>query len=192
MDDSLKESIRCILDVAIEPLSEYQLIQLLNEQGWSLPTSAINSLDLFTSHFLVYNALYQLQTEYWLQQQYLEITALAIRLLPTRSDSNQASLLTNYSAEQALRDYYLDLSHLHTATTQSVDSLLNSFWERMIASDDSSKALAVFSLSMPVTFSAVKQRYRHLAMTHHPDRGGDPARFQEINWAFGVLQKIVR
>ena len=33
----------------------------------------------------------------------------------------------------------------------------------------------------------IKQAFRKLAMIHHPDRGGDPEKFKEINEAYQVL-----
>jgi curved DNA-binding protein len=33
----------------------------------------------------------------------------------------------------------------------------------------------------------IKKAYRKLAMTHHPDKGGDPAEFQKLNDAYEVL-----
>ncbi|MGH1486997.1 MAG: DNA-J related domain-containing protein [Cellvibrionaceae bacterium] len=203
------EAIRCIIEVSIEPISEYQLIQRLNEQGWTLSTNAADSLSLFNSHFVVFNALYQLQTEYWEERRYLEISALAIQLhavlsqaspdsteaerFGTESQALSASYMsTSYSDDQSLRDYYLDMSNLENATEESVNDLLSQFWQRFMDNDDSSTAFAVFSLQPPVTYTEVKQRYRSLAMEHHPDRGGNEADFQQVNWAFGVLQRICR
>ncbi len=76
----LVDAVRCLLEISIEPLSEYQLLKLLKDQGWDLPTSASDSLALFTSHFLLFNALYVLQDEYWCEQCYLEISVLKIAL----------------------------------------------------------------------------------------------------------------
>ncbi len=188
----LIEGIRCILEVAIEPLSEYELIQMLNEQGWSLPTNANDSLDLFTSHFLVFNALYQLQVYYWAEDKYLEISALAIQLHSVIKKESSSTDVAHYTSDEALRAYYLDMTQLTNATEDSVNQLLNQFWERLLANDDSDKALAIFSLELPVTYSEIKKRYRSLAMEHHPDRGGDLVKFKEVNWAFGVLQRIYR
>ena len=36
----------------------------------------------------------------------------------------------------------------------------------------------------------IKKAYRKLAMTHHPDRGGNPTEFQKLNDAYEVLSDI--
>lgn len=38
--------------------------------------------------------------------------------------------------------------------------------------------------SAPVTWPELKERFRELAKTHHPDRGGDPARMAELTEAY--------
>ena len=45
------------------------------------------------------------------------------------------------------------------------------------------------TLGVPKTSTAadIKQAYRSLAMKHHPDRGGDVGKFQEIQEAYAVL-----
>ena len=42
-------------------------------------------------------------------------------------------------------------------------------------------------ISPEATDDDIKKAYRSLAMKHHPDRGGDQAKFQEIQEAYGVL-----
>ena len=43
---------------------------------------------------------------------------------------------------------------------------------------------AVLGLKPDATLARVKARHRALAMSHHPDRGGDPARFREVQDAY--------
>lgn len=53
---------------------------------------------------------------------------------------------------------------------------------------DSASALGV--LGLPPTCAdrqAIKRAYLALALRHHPDKGGDPARFREIQVAYDKL-----
>jgi len=34
---------------------------------------------------------------------------------------------------------------------------------------------------------AIKKAFRKMAMTHHPDKGGDPEKFKEISKAYEIL-----
>ena len=54
----------------------------------------------------------------------------------------------------------------------------------MAATPDYYKTLGV---SRNATSDEIKKAYRKLARTHHPDAGGDEARFKEINEAYEVL-----
>lgn len=189
---NLKEAIQAILEVAAKPVSEYQLIVQLREQGWDLPTDAVDTLALFKSHFLIYHALYHLQSDYWEARQYwLEISALAIALHPM-PDFSSSTALHCYQQDHKLRAYYLDLSNLESETVDSISELLNQFWQVYINTDERSKALAVFQMDETVSYDDIKRRYRQLAMEKHPDRGGDGQQFQQINWAFGVLQQAYK
>lgn len=203
--NTLKESIRLLLETSKNDYSEYDIIRLLNEQGWALSLDASDSTVLFKSHFLVYHALYTLQVEYWEStQRFLDISALRIGFVKsdqTKLEGSEQSQQTelnhrdespvSFESHQALRDYYLDLSHLDGATQASVNDLLNQFWSRFVATDDKAEALAILDLPGTASLKSLKQRYRILAMEHHPDRGGDAETFQRINWAFGILQKVL-
>ena len=50
-------------------------------------------------------------------------------------------------------------------------------------------ALAALGLSANATRQQIKRRYRELAKTHHPDRGGDPREMQRIIAAYELLMK---
>lgn len=44
-----------------------------------------------------------------------------------------------------------------------------------------------FNIAKDATPAQIKKAYRKLAMKHHPDRGGDPVKFKELNKIYEVL-----
>ncbi len=45
----------------------------------------------------------------------------------------------------------------------------------------------ILGVSRNATAEELKRAYRHLAQKHHPDKGGDPERFKEVNEAYQAL-----
>lgn len=52
---------------------------------------------------------------------------------------------------------------------------------------DTSKLYEVLGVDKSADAKAIKKAYRKLAIKHHPDKGGDPEKFKEINAAHEVL-----
>jgi DnaJ-domain-containing protein 1 len=56
------------------------------------------------------------------------------------------------------------------------------------------KALAIFNLRPPISFAAIKSRYKELVKRHHPDaHGGDKGaeeKLKLINEAYGILKRF--
>lgn len=175
-------------------LSEFELIKLLQERCDFIPDAfSGDSLSLFRTHFLLFNALYQLQAS-WLNEGagYVSVDALRIQYFP--SSESSASQVQGLIAAQseALRDYYLDMTNLTEMEREDVESLLKSFWLKYAASDQRMSALAVLELVDPVTMSDIKLAYRRKAMALHPDRGGDVQALQEVNAAMDLLKTYYR
>jgi hypothetical protein len=56
---------------------------------------------------------------------------------------------------------------------------------------DRRRALAVLGLDEGVDLPGLKQRFRALARDRHPDRGGDPAAFQDLHAAYELLRSTL-
>ena len=168
-----------------EGIKEYDLLEILKPRD-SLESGSVaaKNLALFQKHFLLFHSLYQMR-DILLSNKCanVEITPLSIKLLQYVKGENQIGEV------DALREYYLDLNNLETTTEDTVDELLNSFWEMYIRNDNRAEALAILGLSDPVGEVEVLNAYRRLVMEHHPDRGGDKSVFQSINKAYTTLAK---
>ncbi len=170
--------------------TEFTLIKGLKAQGLVPRDYSFHPLTLFRVHFQVFNALHRLQPEFARGGQALVISPLAIYLRPL-SEGESASAVAD-ADEGPLREFYLDWSYYDSATEETVVELLAGFWKRMErgsapSDQERAEALAELDLSDPVSREDIKQRYRRLAMDHHPDRGGSERRLQKINAAMAVL-----
>lgn len=170
-----------------EGCKEYDLIKAVEADGGFPALAEDYQLALFQKHFLVKNALYQLQLELWQEQQlYLSISPLLIRLETPVQGRGHANLPGD-GAEASVRSYYLDWTEYETATVESVDALLDSFWQRYASHDHCDKALAVLELSADASMDDIRTQYRRLARQHHPDRGGDSEQFIILRQAYETL-----
>ena len=187
--ESRFEPLRLFLETELrnrpDGFSEYQLLRHAQAAGFLAPTRTGDSLSLFRIHFSLFHALYTLRDQLRAASgEEVEISALRIRLRPPAPERGRCDQL---QVSDPLREYYLDLGHLHETTRDEVDGMLNRFWRRMAQDDRRERALARLGLSDPVDDATIKRRYRSLVMRHHPDRGGDTADFQAINEALRAL-----
>lgn len=187
-DLDLPAQVHQLLSDAPAGISEFQLIQQLKAGCCPhIPCSNLSDpLELFRTHFLLFNALYRLREQLWQQQQaHLQISPLCIQLQPW-----QAGNLA-LAERDPLRDYYLDLSNLRDTTEDDVTKLLASFWTRMQGGEEKRAALGLFELDdgQPLSLARIRQRYRQLVSQHHPDRGGSTERLQSINLAMEILAR---
>lgn len=168
-------------------MSEHELITQLKPYLNTLVDQSLPaSLALFQSHFLVMNALYQLQQEMVEENLYLHISALEICLSPMDSAAIDSAI--NINTDDSLRDYYLDFNHFKTTSHEDVEQLINGFWKRYLTEDKKSEAYNVLGLAVNASKDEVQKAYRRLAGNHHPDKGGDSERFMAIREAYDVLR----
>lgn len=199
----LAEQILVLLREQPEGCSEYQLIQQLKSRhSTHIPhLPLIDKLVLFRTHFLVFNALYDLRDRLWQATSHnLQISPLCIQLQPYTA---AASAVTE---PDPLRAYYLDMTNLRDTDEHEVERLLASFWSRMrggygeglgdvLDPEQKRAALELFELEQAgssLDLPMIKRRYRQLVSIHHPDRGGSTTRIQSINLAMEILQRYYR
>jgi len=191
----LFEDLLEVLQACPEGVNEHSLLKKLDEMGTvTLEADTFSdNVKLFRTHFLLYNALYQLRDELWKTARgHLEITAVRIQLMPYHP--GKAAL----QEHDPMRDYYLDIEQLEKTTQLDIETALNNFWKRLhqetvfTGGGLKAKALETLGLNEGVTAKQIKLSYRRLAMQHHPDRGGDPEKLQDINEAMEVLKPLLK
>ena len=174
-----------VLQHRLEPVSEYEFIRLLENSGFEFPQADSSELSLFRRHFLLMNALYQIQQDIFEEGYYLNISALDIRLEPVSTSGNASELISD--ADIKLREYYLDWTHYAGTTQQEVEHLLTGFWHRYYSLDKRDVALDTLGLDAAASDKDIKAAYRRLVAQHHPDKGGNPVEFIEIRRAYEIL-----
>lgn len=184
-DNPFKNAVLALVREFPLGLTEYDLIQRLQERDENFAFAGESAdLALFRKHFLVMNALYQLQSELFNAGMYLSVSPLDIRLEPV-----QVSGLASPPADNAapLREYYLNWDNFMQTGHADVAAMLHRFHERYLALDERLHALQTLDLPADAPWESIKQTYRRLAAQHHPDKGGDPARFRTIRAAYEIL-----
>jgi DnaJ-domain-containing protein 1 len=184
-ENPFKAAILALIEACPAGLSEYDLIERLQRQDPAFAFAADEpKLALFRKHFLVMNALYELQAELFARGMSLSVSPLDIRLVPL-PDAGAAALPTDNQAP--LREYYLDWENFHRTGGRDVANMLGRFRRRYLAPEERHAALQALELPADASRERITQAYRRLAAQHHPDRGGDPARFRAIRGAYEFL-----
>ncbi len=181
----LLEALTEILNRHPEGVSEFDLMQQLDRDYPEVyPKPDLRDpILLFQHHFVLMHALYRLQDEWWeADQGVLDISALHIVKRPLVDRGTQ-----QLSVDRSLKDYYLGWENLNRESAESVQSLLDGFWKRLLGDVQAPEALATLGLDETADLPEIKTRYRQLAGEHHPDKGGDPDQFRQIREAYETL-----
>lgn len=187
MDESIEaliDALHAYLRGRPEGVDEYTLLKTFggDDEQRPLPDAFADNLAMFRAHFVLFHTLYRLRDRLRARKAAdMDIHTLCIRLLPYQKGEQALT------SPDSLRAYYLDLSHLEKTTREDVSALFARFARLFCAHTGRAEALAVLGLEDPVDDAAIKQRYRKLVMTHHPDRGGDTEQLKILNAAIDVL-----
>lgn len=188
----------------IKGISEYALIELLKKAPYQFfdEDALREPLILFKTHFVLFHALYQLKRD-WRERNEgeLDIHALNISLKPIdKSDAEQndgAKLRGKVITEpDKLAEYYLDWSNFEKTDRDSVETLLNGFWQRMAGlrtanyqqSDiDNAHDLLGVNEADGVSRMSLKRAYKKTLQRVHPDKGGNGQQAQKVIQAYQML-----
>ena len=168
--------------------TEYQLITELGKNGAFDGLSGSGPLALFQKHFLTRHALYQLRQPLLELGWVLDVQPVNITLHKFEGELQKGKVLSS-SSDEYLCQYYLDMDHFYKTTEANVQEMLDSFWEKYLAYQSGDGAFEVLGLKSDASWAEVQQSYRIKVQRHHPDKGGDPLTFQEIQEAYDILKK---
>ncbi len=188
MHNTLLPIILSLLREHAAGVSEYDLMQMLAEYDVFNDFSDASQLALFQKHFMIMNALYELQQQLWEDEQlYLEVSPLNIEIkAANQSTSEEHSLILSESEE--LSCYYRDWQNFEDTDEAAVIGLLNNFWQRYISIDKKESALEILELKPDAEHEEIVASYRRLAAKHHPDKGGEKEIFIKVRQAYEVLK----
>ncbi|WOD08663.1 DNA-J related domain-containing protein [Marinomonas sp. GJ51-6] len=191
MKNPLVRPILAILKKSPNGISEFDILKALKDLLPAFSQLADDSnLQLFRQHFLIMNALYQLQTSLWQEENLvLDITATRITLFSASQVKLSSSTHLSDSVDAKLAAYYLDWDEYEKTDVDEVSRLLNSFFKGIsLTGSDRDSALKTLEIDAEnPTKADIKQQYRKLAQQHHPDRGGDQDRFIDLRQAYEYL-----
>ncbi|MFT2098485.1 DNA-J related domain-containing protein [Marinomonas sp. 2405UD66-6] len=191
MKNPLVGPILAILKKSPNGISEFDILKALKDLLPAFSQLADDSnLQLFRQHFLIMNALYQLQTSLWQEENLvLDITATRITLFSASQVKLSGSTHLSDSVDAKLAAYYLDWDEYEKTDADGVSRLLNSFFKGIsLTGSDRNSALKILEIDAEnPTKADIKQQYRKLAQQHHPDRGGDQDRFIDLRQAYEYL-----
>ena len=181
-------------------ISEFELISQLKKPPYQVfnERALDNSVALFTTHFVLFHALYRLR-EQWRNSQVGELdihtTNIVLKPLTTAVNHSEQGCCQALDERDALALYYLNWDNLKNTGEADIDALLNSFWERMFAKppgetkDVISRCHRILNLppNEDVSFSILKAHYRRRLLKVHPDKGGSQKAAQEVINAYQQL-----
>lgn len=193
---------RLRLRLSKQEVKIHELVQNVcknREDGEALfPWSEEALLALYQKQFITQAALCELYFEYASEEgqaQELCFTAISVYLRDMNVKAEVQAEGCEYNIQESQHyspnvDFYLNFENFYLATVDSVQTLLQSFWQKYDSFIAQEPALSILGLEQGASWSDIQQQYRRLARQHHPDKGGDPKVFVEIRQAFESLKRI--
>jgi DNA-J related protein/DnaJ domain len=200
-DNPVALSIMSVLKNTHNVISLYDLIKHIEALGlvfFDDEENISNEILLFRKNFIVMNALYQIQVDMQRTGYALYISSLKILFYSDVSSKNDLSLMDieeSKRVDESLSEYYLNWDNYDSASQQTIDQLLNSFWTKYQKynqfesnQDKRSCALQILGVESAASWKDIQQAYRQKITLCHPDKGGTSHQFIEIREAFQFLK----
>jgi hypothetical protein len=174
-------------------LSEYELFQQLKSPPYKLFAAEAlqDPLSLFQSHFILFNALYQLR-DTWIQNETGLLQIHCSRIYRTPWEVGKPGVIK----EDKLRTYYLDATNLSDTDLLQVEALLDTFWSAFSGMPNKTQnnamplqqAQDLLDLTSPYSAKQLKLQYRKMLHLHHPDKGGNNSHTVQLHNAYERLK----
>jgi DnaJ-domain-containing protein 1 len=189
VDNPLIQPILSILEACDNSISEFELLRQLEHEAPIFDELGSDpNLKLFRKHFLIMNALYQLQRKLWLEDEVrLCISPLKIHFEAAAQIEESQSNEVEDGVEAKLASYYLDWNEYDNTNAEDVAALLKGFYNKLFNRDDTEKALKLLGIEENSTKTEIKRAYRLLVRNAHPDKGGDAKKFIKLRKAYEHL-----
>lgn len=189
MNNPLIGPVLVILEQAPQGITEYELLKELDKTSQIFANlQGDTTLLLFRKHFLIMNALYQLQSKLWQEDKVkLYISPLKIKIEQQTDYVVSPTTEVEEAPEAKLAAYYLDWDEYDKTKTEDVEALLNGFYHKLDHTDSTKTALAVLDLPSNTCRTEIKKAYRQSIKHAHPDKGGNAQHFIKLRRAYEHL-----
>lgn len=189
MKNPLIQPILAIIEEHSQGISEYDLLRKLEKADSFIDLGEDPKLVLFRKHFIIMNALYQLQTKLWQEDQIkLSISPISISITTVQTNiENSDSTEIDDNVDAKLASYYLDWNEYDNMSAEDVELLLKGFYKKLHNDEDTKMALEILGVPANSSKSKIKQAYRQRVNHAHPDKGGDTKTFIKLRRAYEHL-----
>ncbi|AWB67919.1 hypothetical protein C2869_16470 [Saccharobesus litoralis] len=187
--------------ILFQQYGEYQelnLIKQLQQAPYFMFTDLEfnDSLQLFQVHFAIYNTLYRLADIWYADkrcQLLIELNRIHIQPFARQPVANEQKNAGPLAQQDPLRSYYLDWQNFCQTNRQDVEAMLTTFWQKfsayLIEPTELHAAYQTLNCSNGCDVVVAREQYKRLSLKYHPDKGGDNQKFQQINWAWGLIKQ---
>jgi hypothetical protein len=176
----------------------------------------VDSLTLYQNHFLLFNLLYRLQSEFYEQKKYLHVHFMRTILLDypeignCRYFNEDLSVFCNTGSGNddycefhkgkieneiefiSVKYFYLDKENFYKLDKDTAEEFINGTWEILANYDDYIKSFKILELPDNTNIETIKKQFKILAKKYHPDHGEiSHGKFNEINRAYRLLIKMI-